>query len=65
MYIRIKKSGSKNRPYQYLQIVESFRDGKTVRQRVIATLGRLDQLRAEGRIEALIGSLSRFLKECE
>lgn len=60
MYIRIKKSGSKNRPHQYLQIVESFRDGKTVRQRVIATLGRLDQLRAEGRIDGLIRSLSRF-----
>ena len=60
MYIRIKKSGSKNKPHQYLQIVESFRDGKTVRQRVIATLGRLDQLRAEGRIEGLIRSLSRF-----
>jgi hypothetical protein len=63
MYVRIKKSGSKNRPHQYLQIVESFRDGKTVRQRVIATLGRVDQLRVEGKIDGLIRSLSRFSEQ--
>ena len=48
MFFRAKKSGSKNHPHEYLQIVESFRDGSTVRQRVIATLGRLDHLKASG-----------------
>lgn len=60
MYIRAKKSGSKNSPRHYLQIVESFRDGKSVRQRVICTLGRLDQLQESGQIDALIQNLARF-----
>jgi len=60
MFVRIKKSGSKNAPHEYLQIVESFRDGKSVRQRVIATLGRLDQLKASGNIDGLVKSLARF-----
>jgi hypothetical protein len=60
MFFRAKKSGSKHRPHEYLQIVESYRDGKTVRQRVIATLGRLDQLKASGQIDGLMQSLSRF-----
>lgn len=60
MFIRAKKSGSKNSPQHYLQIVESFRDGKSVRQRVICTLGRLDQLQQSGQIDALMQNLARF-----
>ena len=56
MFARIKKSG-KN---QYLQIVENRREGKKIFQRVIATIGRMDQLQARGDIETLIRSLSRF-----
>jgi hypothetical protein len=56
MFARVKKSGS----HQYLQIVENKKvDGKS-RQRVIATVGRLDEINAKGRIEPLIQSLSRF-----
>ena len=56
MFARIKKSGS----HQYLQLVENrWVDGK-VRQRVIATLGRRDQLADKGTIESLVRSLSRF-----
>jgi hypothetical protein len=60
MFFRAKKSGSKHNPLKYLQIVESFRDGNSVRQRVIATLGRLDHLKASGQIDGLIQSLARF-----
>jgi len=60
MFFRAKKSGSKEHPHEYLQIVESYRDGSSVRQRVIATLGRLDQLRASGQIDGLMQSLARF-----
>jgi transposase len=56
MFARIKKSGQ----YQYLQIVENTKDKGKVRQRVIATVGRLDELTEKGRIETLIRSLSRF-----
>ena len=42
MFARVKKSGR----YEYLQIVENRRDGLKTRQRVIATIGRMDQLQA-------------------
>jgi len=56
MFARVKKSGH----YQYLQIVENSRIGGKVRQRVITTVGRLDQLQAKGNVETLIRSLARF-----
>ena len=56
MFARIKKSGR----HQYLQIVENRKVKGRVIQRVIVTLGRMDQLREGDRIETLIRSLSRF-----
>ena len=56
MFVRVKKSGK----YEYLQIVESKKVDKKPRQRVIATIGRLDHLQENGRIEGLIRSFSRF-----
>ena len=56
MFARIKTSG-KN---QYLQIVENRKIKGKVVQRVIATIGRMDQLQEKDRIETLIRSLSRF-----
>ncbi len=40
MFTRIKKPGK----YQYLQIVETRREGQKTRQRVIATIGRVARL---------------------
>jgi hypothetical protein len=56
MFARVKKTG----PYEYLQIVENRREGKKTIQRVIATVGRMEQLQAKGDIENLVRSLSRF-----
>jgi transposase len=56
MFARIKKSGK----YQYLQIVENRKVKGKVIQRVLVTLGRMDQLHEKDRIETLIRSLSRF-----
>jgi len=56
MFARVKKSGK----YQYLQIVENRKVKGKVSQRVIATIGRMDQLRERDRVETLIRSLSRF-----
>ena len=56
MFARIKESGR----YQYLQIVENRREGPKVRQRVIATLGRMDRLASKGEVETLIRSLARY-----
>lgn len=56
MYFRRKTSAGRT----YLQIVESRRQGKAVRQQVIATLGRLDELEASGQLERLLRSGARF-----
>lgn len=56
MFARVKKSGRN----EYLQIVENRRENGKVKQRVIKTLGRLDELQAKGRVETLVRSLSRF-----
>jgi hypothetical protein len=56
MFARVKKSGK----YQYLQIVENNKVKGKVKQRVIATIGRLDHLKEKGRVETLIRSLSRY-----
>jgi len=60
MFVRVKKSGSKEHPHDYLQIVESYRKRGIPNQRVIATLGRVEHLKASGQIDALIQSLARF-----
>ena len=56
MYFRKKTSGGR----AYLQIAHSQRVGGQVRQRVIATLGRLDVLAASGQLERLMRSGARF-----
>ena len=58
MFFRVKRAGS----HRYLQIVHSTREGQKVRQQVFATLGRLDELKASGRLEALMRS---GLRHCE
>jgi len=52
MFFRLKKSGERG----YVQIVENKRDGAAVRQRVIANLGRTDELAASGALASLIAS---------
>ena len=56
MYFRRKTSAGR----AYLQIVESRRDGDQVRQQVIATLGRFEDLQASGQLERLVRSGARF-----
>lgn len=57
MFFRTKKTGK----YEYLQIVEGYRDdsGK-VRQKVLLTLGNLAELRGKGAIDSLLESGARF-----
>jgi len=56
LFVRTQTNGSRT----YLLIVDNqWVDGK-VKQRVLFRLGRLDQLLAEGRLDALVQSLGRF-----
>ncbi|MEW5993345.1 MAG: IS1634 family transposase [Candidatus Zixiibacteriota bacterium] len=50
----------KGHEYQYLQVVESCRQGPKVRQRVVANLGRLDRLLDSGQLENIVNGLARF-----
>jgi len=56
MFFRQKKSGSR----VYLQVVENRWEGGRSRQRVIATLGRLEQLQQSGQLDSLLRSGARF-----
>ena len=58
MFFRVKKSG----PRHYLQIVQNYwdKEKKKSRQRVLATLGRKEQLCANGGFDSLIKSAERF-----
>ena len=58
MFFRVKASGGR----RYLQIVENSRDGAKTRQAVIATLGRVEDPEASGKLDALLRSGAR---QCE
>src|ERR1700733_8591226 len=56
MFFRTKKSGTRS----YLQVVENRWENGRPRQRVVATLGRLDQLQESGQLDALLASGARL-----
>ena len=56
MFFRVKPAGDR----RYLQIVENRRDGAKTRQTVVATLGRLDELEASGKLDVLLRSGARL-----
>lgn len=58
MFFRVTRAGK----YQYVQIARSHRDGKTVRQQTLLSLGRLDILQASGQLDGLLRS---GLRLCE
>ena len=59
MFIRIKTSGN----YQYLQIVKNIREGTKVKQHILGTLGRIDQIAGTQEIDSLISKLARYSDE--
>ncbi len=56
MFFRKKHTGSRT----YLQIVENRREDGKVKQRVVATLGRLDELEESGQLDSLLRSGAKF-----
>jgi len=59
MFVRIKTTG-KN---QYLQIVENHSEGTKVKQHILGTLGRVDQIVGTKDIDGLIYKLSGYTQE--
>lgn len=56
MFFRRKKSGNN----EYLQIVENRWQAGGSKQRVVATLGRMDELEASGQLDRLLASGAKF-----
>ena len=56
MFFRRKSVGERS----YLQIVESRRDGSSVRQHVVATLGRAEDWLDTGKLDQLLQSGARL-----
>jgi hypothetical protein len=56
LFVRTQTNGSRT----YLLLVDNMWVGGKVQQRVLARLGRLDELLASGQLDALVQSLARF-----
>ena len=59
MYFRIARRKQGAVTYQYLQLVESYREESKNRQRVLYSFGNLEKLREDGQLGRLIESLER------
>lgn len=61
MYVRVQRVHQAGRVYEYVHVVEGYRDaaGK-VRHRVVANLGRRDQLKASGALDNLAAAFTRL-----
>ena len=61
MYPRVVRRRNKDGSVRsYLQLVEAYRTGGKVRQKVIGGIGRLDVVKETGALDNLIGSLARY-----
>jgi len=61
MFVRVQKVRQAGRTYEYVHIVEGYRDeaGK-VRHRVVANLGRRDRLKSSGALDNLAAAFTRL-----
>jgi hypothetical protein len=59
MFFRIASRRYRDRTYEYLQLVESYREGGQNKQRVLHTLGNVETLRQDGQLRRLLESLER------
>lgn len=59
MFFRKVTTRRGDKEYIYLKLIENYREGGKVRQRVIANLGNIERL-APDKVEALIAGLSRL-----
>jgi hypothetical protein len=61
MYLKRHVVQRGDKRYAYLRLVQAFRtEAGTVRHRVLATLGRLDQLKASGQLDQLAAAFARL-----
>ena len=63
MFARLKTVTANGRTYQYVQLVENRREDGKVRQHIVASLGRLDQLEARGDLRRIVEALTKLLPQ--
>jgi len=61
MFPRVSRVRSGKNTYQYLQLLETYRENGRVRQRLVANLGRVDLLGEK--IDKLVRSLRRYCRD--
>jgi transposase len=61
MFPRVVEVRSGKHVYRYLRILESYRENGVPKHRVVANLGRVEEL--EGKLEGLVESLSTYCRE--
>lgn len=59
MYLRVKRVQRGERAYEYLQLVKGTRRGGKVLQSVVATLGRVEELKRSGELDRLAAAFAR------
>jgi hypothetical protein len=57
MFVRLKRVAYRGKLRHYVQLVKSARENGRVKQRVVASLGRLDELKDSGELERIIKGL--------
>jgi len=57
MFVRTKTIRANGRSYQYLHVVENRWENGRTRQRIVGSLGRLDELQEQGDLEQIIRQL--------
>jgi transposase len=61
MFVKETKVRRAGRSYTYVQLVDGYRDERgRVRHRVVANLGRKEELKASGQLEKLAGAFARL-----
>jgi len=66
MYVRVKRFRNKDGSVrEYLYIVKGVRVDGRPRQKVVAYLGRLDELQREGAIDSLVEGLARYARRAQ
>ena len=60
MYTKRVTTRKNGKAYTYIKLVQSYRQGSRVRQRLVANLGREDELKASGQLEQLAAAFARL-----
>ncbi|HLE81748.1 MAG TPA: IS1634 family transposase [Dehalococcoidia bacterium] len=65
MYTRVIKARNKDGSIRYyLQLVRAYRQDGKVRQELVCSIGRLDEIKGDGGLDRLIASLARHSERC-